>query len=202
MPLAEKLSHNKNLKLSHCLIHKFTYTVVLYLDINMNNTLNWKLKNVAGRLCEILIPVKLGYFIGEGKSIAICTLSSLGLLRTISNIDDIMGRILIIGRLLSENKGIDKLIQFTLNEPELRHLIICGKEVKGHQSGQAVISLHRNGMDDVGRIIGAVSPYPFLISSQEAIKSFRTQITIHNLIACEDIETIRDTILSLDIMRA
>src|SRR5689334_22605697 len=156
MPLAEKLSHNKNLKLSRCLMHKFTYTVGLYLDINMNNTLNWKLKNIAGRLCELLILVRLGYCTGAGKSIAICPLSSLGLLRTISNIEDIMGRIPIIGRLFSENKGIDKLIQFTLNEPELRHLIICGKEVKGHQSGQAVISLHKNGMVDVGRIIGAV----------------------------------------------
>jgi tetrahydromethanopterin S-methyltransferase subunit A len=79
--------------------------IVVYLVINMNTMLNWKLKNVAGRLCEILIPMKLGYFIGEGKSIAICTLSSLDLLKTISNIDDIIGRILIVGRLLSENKA-------------------------------------------------------------------------------------------------
>lgn len=102
MPLAEKLSHNKNLKLSRCLMHTNLHIRFVVYPNNMNTTLNWKLKNVAGRLCEILIPVKLGYFIGEGKSIAICTLSSLGLLRTISNIDDIMGRILIIGRLLSE----------------------------------------------------------------------------------------------------
>ncbi len=175
--------------------------VVVYLDINMNTTLNWKLKNVAGRLCENLIPVKIGYFIGEGKSIAICTLSSLDLLRTISKIDDIMGRILIIGRLYSENKGIDTLIQFTINEPKLSHLIVCGNDVKGHQSGQALISLHKNGVDDVGRIIGAVGPYPFLNSSQEDIKSFRKQIAIHNLTACEDVETIRNIILSLDIIQ-
>jgi tetrahydromethanopterin S-methyltransferase subunit A len=159
--------------------------------------LNWKLKNVAGRLCEVLIPIKLGYVFGDGKSIAVCTLSSLGLLRTIVNFNDIMDRILIIGRLLSENKGIDMLIQFTLRQPGLRHLIICGKEVKGHRSGQAVLSLHRNGVDDDGRIIGAIGPYPFLTSSLEAIKSFRRQITIHNLISCEDIETVRATILSL-----
>jgi tetrahydromethanopterin S-methyltransferase subunit A len=89
------------------------------------------------------------------------------------------------------------LIQFTLRQPGLRHLIICGKEVKGHRSGQAVLSLHRNGVDDDGRIIGAIGPYPFLTSSLEAIKSFRRQITIHNLISCEDIETVRATILSL-----
>jgi tetrahydromethanopterin S-methyltransferase subunit A len=108
-----------------------------------------------------------------------------------------MGRILIVGRLLSENKGIDTLIQFTLKQPGLRHLIICGKDVKGHQSGQAVLSLHRNGVDNDGKIIGAIGPFPFLTSSQEAIKSFRRQITIHDLTSCEDIETVRATILSL-----
>ena len=164
----------------------------------MKTTLNWKLKNAAGRICEVLIPIKTGYIIGEGKSIAICTLSSLGLLRTIQNIDDILGRILIVGRLLSENKGIDTLIQFTRKEPGLRHLILCGRDVKGHQSGQALLSLHKNGVNDVRRIIGAVGPYPFLTSSQEAIETFRMQVTIHDLIRCEDIETVRATVLSLD----
>ena len=165
----------------------------------MNTTLHWKLKNVAGMICEVLIPIKPGNFIGEGKRIAICTLSSLGLLRTIADVDDIMSRILIVGRLLSENKGIDKLIQSTLRRPELHHLIVCGKDMKGHHSGQALLSLHRNGVNDVGRIIGAVGPYPFLASPQEAINSFRRRITIHDLIACEDIEIVRDITLSLDI---
>jgi tetrahydromethanopterin S-methyltransferase subunit A len=164
----------------------------------MKTTLNWKLKNDAGRICEVLIPIKTGYFIGEGKCIAICTLSSMGLLRSFANIDDILGRILIVGRLLSENKGIDTLIQFTLTQPGLRHLIICGKDVKGHKPGQALLSLHKNGMDEVGRIIGAVGPYPFLTSSQEAIESFRIQITVHDLMGLEDIETVRATVLSLD----
>lgn len=39
-----------------------------------------KLGNAAGKLCEVLIPIKHEYYIGEGNSIAICTLSSIDLL--------------------------------------------------------------------------------------------------------------------------
>jgi tetrahydromethanopterin S-methyltransferase subunit A len=48
--------------------------------------LKQKLGNAAGKLCEVLIPIKHEYYIGEGNSsIAICTLSSIDLLQTIAN---------------------------------------------------------------------------------------------------------------------
>ena len=58
-----------------------------------------------------------------------------------------MSTILLVGRLLSENKGIDTLIGFTLKYPNLHHIVVCGKEVKGHKAGQALLSLHRNGVN-------------------------------------------------------
>src|SRR5207302_341594 len=100
-----------------------------------NTTLKNKLENVAGRLCEVLIPIKHEYYIGEGKSVAICTLSSMALLQAIAKTDDIMSRILIVGRLLSENKGLDTLVRFTLKQSALLYLVVCGKDVRGHQSG-------------------------------------------------------------------
>jgi len=36
-----------------------------------------KLESAVGRLCEVLFPIKHEYHIGEGKSVAICTLSSI-----------------------------------------------------------------------------------------------------------------------------
>jgi hypothetical protein len=69
-------------------------------------TLKKRLENVAGRLCEVLIPIKHEYYIGEGNSVAVCTLSSMDLLQTIARTADVMNRILIVGILLSENKGI------------------------------------------------------------------------------------------------
>ena len=57
--------------------------------------LKQNLENAAGKLCEILIPIKHEYYIGGGNIIAICTLSSIDLLQTIANRPDIMHRILV-----------------------------------------------------------------------------------------------------------
>jgi hypothetical protein len=64
------------------------------------------MRNIAGRLCQIFIPINAGYFKGKGKTIAICVLSSMDLLQARS--EDTMERILIVGRLLSENKGMNR----------------------------------------------------------------------------------------------
>ena len=149
-----------------------------------------RLENAAGKLCKVLIPIKPEYHIGEGNSVAICTLSSIHLLHAIANSDDIMNRILIVGRLFSENKGLDKLINFTVKHPALHHIIVCGKEVRGHKTGQALISVHRNGATKEGRIIGAIGPHPFLTCSQTDIELFRRQTKIYDLMDNEDLNTI------------
>ena len=118
---------------------------------------------------------------GQGRHVAVCTLSSMHLLQTIATKEDIMNRILIVGRLLSENRGIDILVRFTLKHPELRYIIVCGRDVKGHQSGQALMSLHINGIDKDGRIIGAVGPDPFLTDSYVDIELLRKQTMIYDL---------------------
>jgi tetrahydromethanopterin S-methyltransferase subunit A len=46
-----------------------------------------------------------------------------------------MNTIAIAGRLLSENKGIDAIINFALEHPDLHGIIVCGEEVKGHRAG-------------------------------------------------------------------
>jgi tetrahydromethanopterin S-methyltransferase subunit A len=113
------------------------------------------------------------------------------LLQSIGRSGDIMNRILIVGRLLSENKGIDTLVRFTLKHPELRHIIVCGKDLKGHQSGQALLSLQRNGTEKDGRIVGATGRNPFSTHSHTDTESFRRQIIIYDLIGCEDLETLK-----------
>jgi tetrahydromethanopterin S-methyltransferase subunit A len=74
--------------------------------------------SIAGQLCEIFIPINDAYRLGKGKTIAICVLSSIGLLQSIARSDNMMERILIVGRLLSENKGIDTLVRFTLKHSD------------------------------------------------------------------------------------
>ncbi len=145
-----------------------------------------KLGDIAGRVCEALLPIRQEYFLGRGDRVAICTLSSMDLLSRISS-SQIMESVAIAGRLLSENRGIDEMISFTLKHPKLERIIICGREVKGHTAGQALLSLVSSGTDSNGRIIGAIGPYPFLQSSPSDVERFRKQVKIVDLIGTTDI---------------
>lgn len=148
-----------------------------------------KLDDAAGKVCEALIPVKHETFVGRGKQVAICTLGSIDLLEEISR-SDLMDRIALAGRLLSENKGIDAIIGYAVAHPDLRRIVLCGKEVKGHFAGQALLALHKNGVDRNNMIIGAKGPYPMLESTKAQIASFRKQVAIDDLVGMTDLERI------------
>jgi tetrahydromethanopterin S-methyltransferase subunit A len=147
------------------------------------------LSDVAGKLCKALLPIRHEYYLGTGKTVGVCTLSSTNLLKQIST-SDIMNTIAIAGRLLSENKGIDAIINFALEHPDLRWIIVCGEEVKGHRAGQALIALATNGVDTTSKIIGAHGPYPILKSSAYAIEAFRRQVQILDMIGVVNIDVI------------
>jgi tetrahydromethanopterin S-methyltransferase subunit A len=154
-----------------------------------------RLDNAAGRLCKALLPIKHEYYLGAGKAIAVCTLSSIDLLQTIAK-SDIMNRILIAGRLLSENKGIDAIIDFTGKHPSLNRIIVCGKEVRGHRAGQALLALASNGMDSSGRIIGAVGPNPIVALPLQDVDIFRHQVEINDMIGTVDIGKIAQALVT------
>src|SRR5919199_5322355 len=139
------------------------------------------LAEAAGQLCKILLPIRQEFYIGTGKEAAVCTLSSIDLLCEISQ-SGVMRHIAIAGRLLSENRGIDAIINFTLKHPDLKCIVVCGKEVKGHRAGQALLALGNNGMDLSGRIICATGPSPILKSSPEQVDTFRSQVEILDMI--------------------
>lgn len=141
-----------------------------------------KIENYLGELCKYLIPIKHEYYLGRGSTIAICTLSSIKLLSEISNDTKFMDNIAIVGRLLSENKGIDKIIQYCITNRNLMHLVVCGKDVSGHMAGDSIIALFNYGITSEGKIIAAKSPHPYLVSSYEDVQTFRNRSTIHNLI--------------------
>jgi tetrahydromethanopterin S-methyltransferase subunit A len=148
-----------------------------------------RLEDAAGKLCEALLPIKHEYYLGAGNRVAICTLSSNDLLETLST-SSLMNKVLIAGRLLSENKGIDVIIAFAMKHPELNRLLICGNEAKGHRAGQALLALSINGVDSFGRIIGAVGPNPIVTSPRQDVEIFRHQVQIVDLIGVVDITKI------------
>lgn len=150
-----------------------------------------KIENSIGELCKYLIPIKHEYYLGNGSRIAICTLSSIKLLIEISNDTKVMNNVAIVGRLLSENKGIDKIIKYCLTNKELEHLIVCGKDSRGHRAGDALIALSNNGVTKEGKIIMSKSPSPHIMSTYEEVQSFRNRITIHNLIEETNLNSIK-----------
>ena len=87
------------------------------------------------------------------------------------------------GTLQTENIGIEKIICNVVGNPNIRHLILCGNEVNGHNPGNALKALIKEGINDKRTIVGsqALTPYLFNIPL-EAIKRFREQISLVDLI--------------------
>ena len=79
------------------------------------------------------------------------------------------------------------MIKFVIEHPDLRRIILCSKEVKGHRAGQALLALAKNGIDDHGRIIGAIGPYPIIKSQARQVDTFRRQVEIVDMIGTTDI---------------
>jgi tetrahydromethanopterin S-methyltransferase subunit A len=154
-----------------------------------------RLENAAGKLCEALLLIKHEYYLGAGNAVAICTLSSIDLLETVSR-SSLMNKVLIAGRLMSENKGIDAIIAFAMKHPQLKCILVCGNEVKGHRAGQALLALAINGVDSFGKIIGAVGPNPIVTSSALDVEIFRDRVQIIDMIGILDIGKIAQRLIS------
>ena len=153
-----------------------------------------KLGTTIGKICEALLPIPEEFYIGNSNSsICICTLSSIKLLKEIKN-SKIIDNVAIVGRLFTENKGIDSIIKYVNQNKKIKTIIVCGKDVWGHKSGHSLFELHKNGIDENNRIINSISPDPFLTVSESEIKYFQKQITLVNLINETNIELINNKI--------
>ena len=143
-----------------------------------------------GELCKVILPINEEFYLGNSdSSIAICTLSSIDLLKNFGN-SEILNQISVVGRLLSENKGIDSIIKYVNKNPKVDTIIVCGKEVWGHKSGHSLFQLHKNGTDQNNRIIDSISPDPFLTVSKSEIKYFQDNVNLVDLINVTEFELI------------
>jgi tetrahydromethanopterin S-methyltransferase subunit A len=93
----------------------------------------------------------------------------------------------IVGKTETENIGIDKIVKNVITNHTLRYLVVVGKDPAGHQSGQTLLALAQNGVDEKGRIIGSPGKRPVLrnVSTAE-VNTFREQVQVIDLIGCED----------------
>jgi tetrahydromethanopterin S-methyltransferase subunit A len=145
-------------------------------------------------------PIERGnYFIGNEKSsVAINTLSNTDLPKEI--VKTLKDKIAIVGYCETENIGVEKIVKNIISNPNIRTLIVCGNEsgkdmMGGHFSGQAIISLHTNGINEKNRIIGAKGKRPVVKNlNKEQVEHFQSQVEIIELIGNNSIEDIKQNV--------
>ncbi len=152
------------------------------------------IEEIVGEICKILLPIEDKLYFGNPKShLVICTLSSMKLLKEISY-STLMNKIFVVGRLLSENKGIDILVRHIISNKQIRTIILCGQETIGHKPGHSILCLYRNGIDENGKIIGSASPNPILTLTNEEVLRFQKQVKIINKIGETEFSNLKQEI--------
>ena len=94
------------------------------------------------------------------------------------------------GSCKTENLGIEKIVANIISNPNIRFVLLCGTEVKGHLSGQSSEAMHANGVEG-GKIVGSKGAIPFLENlTAEHIKRFQEQTELVNIMETEDLGVI------------
>jgi tetrahydromethanopterin S-methyltransferase subunit A len=88
------------------------------------------------------------------------------------------------GMLQTENVGIEKILCNIGANPNIRYIVLCGRESTGHMPGESLLMLMQNGVDSNKQIIGSTALTPRLANIPlELIDRFRKQIvTVINLL--------------------
>jgi len=103
----------------------------------------------------------------------------------------------ICGSCKTENLGLEKVIANVISDPNIRFIITCGTEVKGHLAGQTFKALHANGVKE-GRVVKAEGAIPFIENlKDDAIKRFQEQVKIVDIMETEDNAAIKAKIAEL-----
>ena len=102
-----------------------------------------------------------------------------------------MKKVALIGPCHTENLGIEKIIANTVSNPNIRFILVCGEESRGHRSGHTLAAIHANGINESGKIIGSGGAIPFIENiPNDAIDRFRAQVNIIEHIGETNIENI------------
>lgn len=119
----------------------------------------------------------------HGAPVAVCTLNSEGLVQQVADLAP--EGLCIVGPLQTENLGIERLIHNLRTNPNVRILVLCGEDTRhaiGHLPGQSLHSLFENGLDETGRILGALGKRPVLQNlPRPEVEAFRKQVRLVHL---------------------
>lgn len=124
--------------------------------------------------------------------VAVCTLGDPELAAAVAGAGDPV--VALAGTLSTENLGIERLVQNTISNPNLRFVILAGAEVDqevGHHPGGTLLALAAHGVDPRGRIIDAPGRRPRLQNlTAEEVTHFRDHVELIDLIGITDPDAI------------
>ena len=101
------------------------------------------------------------------------------------------------GTLQTENIGIEKVVCNIVGNPNIRYIVLCGVDVEGHHTGDAVRALVENGINERRTIVGSTAVTPYLLNvPRKAIERFRKQVRLINLIGEMNPEVISKAVWS------
>ncbi len=131
-------------------------------------------------------PVRGDYTVGNPElRVAVVTLASQLCVKSAA----------ISGPCKTENLGIEKIVANVISNCNIRFLLLCGVESKGHLPGNTLLALHRNGLDEQGRIVGSKGAIPFIQNlPPEAVRRFQEQVELIDRIGLEDEKEIEELI--------
>lgn len=100
------------------------------------------------------------------------------------------------GSVVTANIGVEKVVLNTISNPNIRYIILFGRDSSGHMSGNTILNLHRSGVDDNRKVIGSKGLTPYLKNvSIEAIERFREQIiAVVDLMGIDDSEVLNKAV--------
>ncbi len=92
-----------------------------------------------------------------------------------------------MGSSKTENLGVEKIIVNIISNCNIRSVLVCGMESRGHLAGHSLIAIHANGVDEKGRIVGSKGAIPFIENiSRAAVKRFQQQVVLLDRIGLTD----------------
>jgi tetrahydromethanopterin S-methyltransferase subunit A len=130
------------------------------------------------------------YFVVDPAApVAVTTLGSVALAQELAR--SAPNGLCIVGKVETENIGIEKIIKNVLSNPAIRFLICAGAEPPKHLTGATLLALFKNGVDGARRIPGSPGMRPMLPNTKpEEVEAFRQQVEPVDMIGCTEIAPI------------
>jgi tetrahydromethanopterin S-methyltransferase subunit A len=137
------------------------------------------------------------YFVNNPKApVAVTTLGSVKFAEEISKVSP--DQMCVVGKVETENIGIEKILKNIIPNPSIRFLLMVGKESPMHLPGATFKALFENGINEKGKIIGSPGMRPVLPNTTvEEVERFTDQLELVDMIGCMDVYKISGKISEL-----